>query len=173
MDGTSILGAMQALQFGAQAVNGILTLKVGAEVQTKAIELNTQIIAAQGHIMQIQSEYALTVKKIESLEKEIMSLKAWDAEKKRYNLEQVYIGALAYVFEPIKGESKPSHWLCVQCFDNHKKSPLQRSAQDPVLSARGRGEVDYVCNVCKGKISVFYNVAPDKPWKGRSPETNS
>ena len=100
MDGSSILGAMQALQFGAQATNGILALKVGSEVQEKAIELNTQIIAAQGHVMAMQQEYSQALEEVKTLKDTIRRLEGIGELKARYQLSKIASGAYAYVLRP-------------------------------------------------------------------------
>ncbi len=151
MDGTSIFGAMQALQFGAQTVNGLLALKVSSEVQTKAIELNSQIIAAQGHIMAIQSDYAATIEEVKLLKEEIARMKSIGGEREKYILHQVERGAFAYILKPSVDSSEPAHWLCVQCFDNGHKKIL--SANKRVTGGR---EVEHQCPHCKNSITVHH-----------------
>jgi len=155
MDGSSILGAMQALQFGAQATNGILALKVGSEVQAKAIELNTQIIAAQGHVMAMQQEYSQALEEVKTLKETIKRLEGIGELKSRYQLSKIASGAYAYVLTPEAEANEEPHWLCVSCFENGFRSILQFQRLTP-----DRGSSEHGCPRCKTKVVTHWSAKP-------------
>jgi len=82
------LTAIAALMNGFRAVTDItralLELKVESEVRGKVVELQSVIFSAQEPAMQMWSELLSAHKRIEELEKELATLRAWEAEKKRY-----------------------------------------------------------------------------------------
>ena len=155
MDSSSILGAMQALQFGAQAANGILTLKVGAEVQAKAIELNTQIIAAQGHVMAIQQEYSEALEEVKYLKAQIERLNGIGDAKARYQLAAIGTGAYAYVLRPEAEDGEQLHWLCVNCFESGYRSVLQNKRR-----VNNNRDSEHSCPKCKNTVTTHWNAKP-------------
>ncbi len=160
----AISGALTSLNLSAQAVNSLLSLKVGVEVQSKAIELNSKIIEAQGHIMSIRGDYSAAIEQIEALKKEIMDLKSWKKQSESYHFKEVHPGAFTYAFKPQGESAEPVHWLCVNCFDNHRKSVLQKIPPDPKLGIKGRDMIKYYCHTCKSSIAVRYSVSPKDTW---------
>jgi hypothetical protein len=89
----------------------------------------------------------------------VASLKAWDAEKQRYHLEQVSPGAMAYVLKNEAQGTEPIHWLCASCYNNGKKSILQLGQKKMDPGGRLPG---WDCPSCKATIFVRYDISPDK-----------
>lgn len=165
MDGSSILGAMQALQFGAQAANGILALKVGSEVQAKAIELNTQIIAAQGHVMAIQREHFEALEEVKTLKETIRRLEGIGELKARYHLFKIASGAYAYVLRPEVETNEEPHWLCVCCFESGYRSILQFQRRTP-----DNRNAEHACPKCKTKVVTHWSAKPKLTHKEQASE---
>lgn len=58
-------------------------------IRTKAIELQREIIATQQSAMAANLAHTATLRRLGELEKEVIDLKAWDAEKEKYHLISV------------------------------------------------------------------------------------
>jgi len=110
--------------------------------------LNRKIADAQAALFAAQQEQSALVKTIDELEKEIARLKAWDGEKERYELKDVYHGgALVYALKPEKSGGEPPHWLCANCYQQQQKSIFQRANSTGFLYA-------YKCPRCRAEIQA-------------------
>lgn len=142
MDLGAITSAATALQTAGQIVKSLISLKVGADVQAKVIELQTVIVSAQGDALAAQSEQLTLLQRVRTLEAEVAQAKAWDAEKGRYQLTEFPTGVFAYVLKADAADGEPTHRVCATCFQEGHKSILQ------VIRREHGGE--YVqCNRCK------------------------
>jgi hypothetical protein len=118
------LNAVKAL---ADLVKTMAGLRDAAKILENSIELNRKIADVQIALNTALTEQSTLVKTIHDQEEEIARLKAWDAEKKRYELKAVYDGGVfAYVPKVGAENGEPPHWLCTNCYQQHQKSILQR-----------------------------------------------
>ena len=107
-------------------------------VRTKAIELQREIIATQQGAIAANLAHTATLHRIGELEKEVADLKAWDAEKEKYQLVPVKLvspgqhAPLAYA--PKEQTAEPLHLLCPTCFEDRIKSILQTETRSPPLA---------------------------------------
>ena len=62
----------------------------------KVGEINSKLIVAQNGIFAVNEERSALVQRVSALEKELASLKAWEAEKQRYVLVEIALGVVAY-----------------------------------------------------------------------------
>jgi hypothetical protein len=135
------------------AAPGAWDIAKGLKDIDDAVRRNAAVIDLQQTILAAQQEQSVLIEKVRELEKEVTELKAWGAEKEKYELKNVGRGAFAYVRKKDAQPSEPSHWLCAQCYQNSKKSILQYHHGDH------RDHV-YDCSACGGKIRVDYSVSP-------------
>ena len=96
-----------------------------AVFRDKQIEFQSRIIEVQNTLFELQRERTDLISRIAELEREVTSLKAWDAEKERYKLVEVHPGAYAYVIKAECQDDSPEHLLCPTCFERGKKTILQ------------------------------------------------
>jgi hypothetical protein len=99
------------------------------------IELQKEILAAQA------AQFAL-LERAGDLEKEVATLKAWDADKERYKLVDLGAGILAFALKEGMENGEPAHNICTSCYQSGLKSILVSSTWSP-----GRCHV-LVCNDC-------------------------
>lgn len=119
------LGALQAAKDIAQTAIG---LRDSAAIQTQLIELNSKIIDAQGSAAAALDERLSLIERVRKLEEAIAGFETWEAEKQRYQLEEIASGVLVYSLKrEIQGTEQPHH-LCANCYHDGKKSFLQRTA---------------------------------------------
>lgn len=139
-------GAVTALKSAADLAIGLSNIKTVSEVQAKAVELQQIILAAQTSALATQSEQFALLEKLRDLEKEIADVKAWEAEKNKYELKEVIPNVLVYSFKEDSGSSEPPHKLCANCYQDERKSILQ---QEYV-----KGGVALICHACSGEIMI-------------------
>ena len=100
----------------------------------------------------------MQVECIRFLEAEVANLKAWEAEKHRYEMKEVWPGAVGYVLKGAAQGDEPIHWL-VRCYNDGNKELLQLSGKSSDQAGRHKG---WECPTCKSNIFVQYDVRPGK-----------
>jgi hypothetical protein len=131
-----------------------------AEVfRIKSIELQGVVLDAFEKAIEAREAYGAQAERIRALETELADLKAWGAEKLRYEMKEVCLGATAYVLKADARGSEPIHWLCARCYQDGKKSLLQRGDKYSDNAGRMKG---WECPVCKTIIYVRYDISPGK-----------
>jgi hypothetical protein len=148
-------GALKALKDIGEAMIGVANV---AAFRERQIEFQQRIIDAQNAIFTMQEEHSALISKVGELEEKITHLKAWDAEKERYKLTEVGLGAFAYVVKPEMQGSEPEHLICPTCYERANKSILQVL---PQFENHATGADTRVCPICNTRVAV----AQQRQWK--------
>jgi len=122
-------------------------------MRSKIIDMQSLIMEAQGSAIEARDAHSEQVKRIGSLEEEVADLKAWDGEKARYELKNMWKGAFVYALKADAQPPEPPHWLCVNCYQQRKKRLLQ-------IAKWMAGTNHWMCPDCKGVIGVKDGIAP-------------
>lgn len=128
--------AISSLSAAKTIISSLLELRDINQINSKAIELQNQILTAHEKIFAAQQQQSLLTARIQELEKECMSLKDWSAEKERYDHKQIATGIFAYVDNKHIGNTESAHKLCCNCFGKNVKSTLQQGSD--FLEGMGR-----------------------------------
>lgn len=142
-----IFSAFTAIKAASELVGLILKRKVDAAIQEKAIELQSAIVSAQSDLLNLQSAYQERLREIEDLRKQLIDMQDWKAEAQKYELRVVGPGIFVYAIRDDQVGTGPMHWLCTQCYNEGKKSILQRGRM-------GVNGWSYLCPGCKVKIEA-------------------
>ena len=131
-DISAIAAAVSALNGAKDISQAMIGLRDSAAFQSKLIEFQSKLIDANSATFAAQDERAALLKRIGQLEEEVAAFKAWEADKNRYELEDLYTGLFAYI--PKKGmeNGEPPHALCANCFQRKTKSILQSNGSHDV-----------------------------------------
>jgi hypothetical protein len=148
VDIAAIGGALSALQTAGEIAKGMIGLNDAAKIQGKVIELQSAILAAQSSALSAQAEQSSLLNRIGDLEKEIAKVKAWEAEKKNYELSELRPGAFAYRFKEEVDPTKPAHEICATCYEGGIKSILQHDTVFPGKKKIAR------CDACGAVITI-------------------
>src|SRR5580700_3173673 len=152
---------------GLASLKAALELAKGLNAVAGEAKINEVKIGLQGHILDAQQAlsdareaHTADIDRIHGLEQEIVCLKDWEAEKQRYQLEEVVIGTFAYSPKPGMENGEPRHGLCANCFQQGEKSILNRK---PLLTGR---DVVLECPRCSNALrisgtGVRYLTGPD------------
>jgi Zn finger protein HypA/HybF involved in hydrogenase expression len=138
------LGIFKSLYDSAKALKDIndATIRNGA-----IIELQEKILAAR------ESQTTL-LERIGKLEKEVANFKTWETEKKKYEMKLLSPGSVAYALKEQVQGTEPDHYICANCYEDGKKSFLQRKPANP-LGRQHFGEKDtYTCPKCHSSVSL-------------------
>jgi septal ring factor EnvC (AmiA/AmiB activator) len=139
----AISQGLNAVKAATEIVKTIAGLRDSAKLLENTVELNQKILSVQTALADAQAEQTTLIQTIRQLEEEIARLKAWDAEKERYELQRFDPGVFVYVLKPEAARGEPIHKLCAACYQNGKKSILQVTTE-----IRARRRV-HQCPDCK------------------------
>lgn len=145
-----IQGAITGLQVASDLAIGLGKLNTLAQVQAKSIELGQIIVSAQSATLSAYSDQAAMIEEVRALKEEIVRVKAWEAQKQRYKLTNLWDGAaVVYALKESMSESEPAHWICTKCYEDGSRMILQpRTGKD--------GFTLLACPACKSEIHSRY-----------------
>ena len=148
---TEIAGAISALKSAKDIAEAMMGLRDTETFQAKRIELQSKILDAQSGMLAAQDERSTLVQRIRDLEQEVARLRAWDAEKQRYELKRWGDGAFARVLKESEARGEPIHALCAACYDRGVKS-LIHSNREPTWPKHA-----WDCPTCKFALKAPAN----------------
>ncbi len=119
--------AFTSLQAATQLIKALMGVRDAAVIDSKMIELRDHLINAQNSIFESQAQQSTLIQRVHDLEKELMSIKAWEKEKERYQLIEPWRGCFLYALKEASKGTEPPHWICAQCYQEGRKSLLQNT----------------------------------------------
>jgi hypothetical protein len=160
-DISALAAALSSLNAAKDIAQAMIGLRDAAAFQTKLIEFQSKLIEANGAALTAQDERASLLQEIRALKEKVARLETWETEKKKYELRELFPGAMAYVLKEEAKGTEPTHWLCAACYHGGQKSVLQKDIgkQDPT----GRTPA-WSCPACDAIIFVRYDI-----WPGHGP----
>jgi hypothetical protein len=148
-DISAIAGSLSALKTAYDMSKGFLGVRDSVISQGQIFELQRQILTAQESALSAQAAQTALLEEIGGLKQQIAALEAWDGEMEKYQLVKTAGGPLAYVLKEQAELAEPDHYLCANCFEDHRKSILQPETRFP-----GRALV-LLCHRCGSDIYVM------------------
>jgi hypothetical protein len=152
MDMSLFQGTMASLKAASDITKSLIDLKTLVDAGGKFVELQQAIFSAQNNALTAQAEQASLVEEVRALKEEMTNLKAWDIEKKRYNLVSPWDGFLVYAVKKESAGTEPPHWICTKCYENGRKSILDQRRRTPTFWM-------CVCPVCNSQNDSPFSVA--------------
>lgn len=122
----SVPAALSSLSAASNIISGLIKLRDFSQYASTFTELQSHIIQANSHIISEQQSHSALTTKIDELEKKVMHLKKWDAEREEYARREIATGVFAYIENENVDKLENAHKYCCNCFDNYKKSTLQQ-----------------------------------------------
>jgi hypothetical protein len=126
----------------------VLNLVGAGKGRDDALKLYGQVVAAHQSALTAQASQEALLKEKRQLEEELGRLKDWNAEKQRYQLQDVGQRCMAYALKPGMENGEPPHSICATCYQEGRKSILV-----PFHISIGRGEA-LQCHVCGSEMVV-------------------
>jgi len=148
-----IAAAVTGIRSALEITKAMVGLRDAEAFRAKSIELQSVVLEALDKAIEARESYAMQSDRIRALEAEVAQLKAWDAEKQRYDLKSIGPGAVAYVLKPEARGTETPHWLCPNCFAKNQKAFLQSTNRIE------RARLVVGCNNCDTKIAVTKDVS--------------
>jgi len=152
IEAATIFTALKAIGEIAKSFVGI---RDAAMIGAKTSELMSKILEVQTFAFEEQLVKKSLSEQIGALEKEILNFKNWEAEKTKYYLRSIGLGAVVYALkdEPMN-EGEPFHQICAHCYEKQCKSILQFESVNNAIDCRPHVYYNLVCNNCKSKIQI-------------------
>ena len=128
--GTSCAGGKTMV--AAEVYAGLGALKTAFDIAKglkdidNATSRNAAVIELQEKILSAQTEQADLVERVRELKKEVADLKAWDADKARYQLKNIQPGVTVYALKEGMENGELPHYLCPTCYQRGQRSILQK-----------------------------------------------
>ena len=124
-DIAAISGALTSLKTASEIAKNLVGLRDASLVDEQILELRRQLSEAVEACLAVKLTQSAQIDRIRELEKEIVALKAWGAEKENYKLAEWKHGVMAYIPKECVHGAEASHALCAACYESGKKSVLQ------------------------------------------------
>jgi len=126
VDMAAIAGAAGALKTALDLAKSALGMHDAALIRAKVTEMQGEISTALAGAITAQTDQLAMLNRVDKLEKELAKHEAWDAEKKRYQMERLPPGVLVYTLkQEAAAPAEEIHSICPTCYHRSKTSPLQ------------------------------------------------
>jgi hypothetical protein len=142
-----VFGGLSAIKTAFDIAKGLKDIDDAARRNAAVIELQEKILTAQ------QTQASL-IETVSGLEKEVAQLKAWEADKQRYELKALASGLFAFALKPSMSNGEPMHYICANCCAAGKKSYLQQHFSGPYYD-------EFRCHGCGEQIGVNKGSPPN------------
>jgi hypothetical protein len=152
-----IAAAITSLKAAFELAKTFVDLHDVAAINAKVVELQGQILSAQASAFAANDAQSALLERVHELEQEVANLKAWEAEKEKYQLTEVGRGVFAYTLKEGTGTTEPKHSLCPQCYQEGFKAILQEERRQP-----GAVRILY-CLRCHGELNLSGTTYPQTP----------
>ena len=119
---SALLAAIPGL---AKAGADIASASDEAKRNAQLIEFQKALINANALIASVQQQNASLLREKDDLEKQIMQLENWKAEKDRYTMVTVFEAATVYSLKESMSNGEPPHFICPVCYQRGHKTLLQ------------------------------------------------
>jgi hypothetical protein len=150
VDVSAIVGAVQALKSAGEMAQAMIGIRDAQAFTDKAVEITRKVVEAQGHATAAYAAHLECANRIGELERELMEMKDWKREAKRYELKEMQPGVFAYSLKAKMERGEPVHCICPACFQKREKSILQ-------TVPGGWGAINLACTVCGLQITVGHD----------------
>ena len=121
-------------------VNGLKTVHDTATIMQAKSDILEQLFSIRAEALTLQEKHLVVINEKEKLINKLAQFERWGETESEYELQEIGCGTFANAFKESQQSKKPMHWLCAQCWDDHKKSILQET--------RPYGCVRYTCSRC-------------------------
>jgi hypothetical protein len=105
-------------------VKGISDLKNQTEINSAIFDVQQNLLSVQQQLSEAQQRFDELAAQKKNLEIELANRDAWEKTASRYKLTE--IAENLFIYALIDSQDEPAHWLCPNCFQNRKKSILQK-----------------------------------------------
>lgn len=151
------------IRAGYESAKAALNIAKGIGALKTETAVNGAVIDIQRHVLEAQQALSASLQRIDELEKEVVRLKDWSAEKQRYQLKRFFPGSVAYVLKAGMEEGEAPHRLCPDCFHRGNKSFFQPTGEQI------RRYTVHRCYSCRAEAAMGQEMPSDAAPDNTSP----
>lgn len=111
-------------------------------------EIREQLLAILSDAIALQEKHSALINEKDELAKKLMEFEHWKQTESEYELKEVVPDKFVYSYKNSQQSTIPMHWLCPNCWNDRKKSILQKIRQT-------EREAGYICHRCNFDILVY------------------
>jgi hypothetical protein len=120
---TATTAVVKGLTAALKAIKDVEAKQAISAILDDVIDLQSKLFSAQ-------AQYEALAEAKRDVEEKLVAYKKWDSEAARYDLKEIVSGIFVYVLKDDHAAGDPVHWLCPNCFQEGKKSILQKPRVD-------------------------------------------
>ena len=143
-EASAVVASIKATIEIAKGLKASYDAKTITQAQTQILE---HLLALQVDALALQEKHSVLIHEKEELKKKLMEFEQWRKTESEYELKEIKSGKFAYALKKSQQSEVPPHWLCINCWDDRKKSILQKSQRGFI--AGGNSSTNYICPRCK------------------------
>lgn len=125
VDIASIASIAGTLKTASDLVKSAMHLHSSQAFQAKMVELNREIMSAQGSALAAYATQTAMIQEIAKLKEKIAESEAWERQKERYQLTDHGGRTFSYTLKVGMEQGEPPHEICAHCYQQGRKSILQ------------------------------------------------
>jgi hypothetical protein len=149
MDVTAIQAMVGSLKVATDITKAIFDLKNTADIQSKVIDIQRALLAAQSSALEATNAQFALQERIRELESQLKSIGDWGEQERRYALVSPWRGAAqVYAVRTAYAQGEEPHYLCTNCFHIRKRVILNPQPKE--------GWIYMNCPTCKSSTSTGY-----------------
>ena len=122
-----IIAFITAVNHTANIAKAVIGTRDAAKIALLQLEFSTALLDLQEKQLAVTQAQEALLDEIKSLKQQLAAYEQWKEESQRYQLHELKPGILVYVLKPEHAAAEPKHWLCAGCYNNGKKSILQKT----------------------------------------------
>ena len=124
---------------------GISSLKSEVDRNESISKILEVLLAVQMNALSVNAIAQKLQEDKRELAQKIMEFEKWSETETQYELKEIAAGVFVYSYKRTVKPSEPIHWLCAKCYNERKKSILQRRKHLP-------DGIHYLCNNCNSNF---------------------
>lgn len=161
-----VAGAQSLVTFATSALTlstGLQKLVSGTKAEADVSKLHGVLVSThQNALVAIRDQMALEREKVQ-LERKLEAFDRWDNEAAKYVLSSVGDGIVAFRLKSEANNREPSHLLCPNCFEQRRKSYIQRTATTKWSNAIDAHVHVHICHGCSSHFEFGIAFRPQSP----------
>ena len=150
MDPSSLYVSAKAAYEIAKGISALKTEVERNQAVSKVLEV---LLSVQNDALSMQEKQSLLLTEVDNLKKKISEFEKWSEIERQYELKEIASGVFVYTYKQSDVNREPMHWLCAKCYNERKKSILQRTRH--VIAG-----IFYICHTCNSEINDHSKETP-------------
>ena len=124
---TEIAAFATAVSHAINIAKAIVETHDEMKLRDLKLEFTTSLLDVSQKQLALTESYQAHLDANEQLKQQLAAYERWEQESQRYHLHQPAPGLFVYTLKPEHAAGQPPHWICAVCYEERKKSVLQRA----------------------------------------------